>query len=82
MTDGRVREALEKVEEALHKALAAESAEHRHFHSSCFLLAPKIEAALRAAYDLGRADFRGFMDDDHNSDRGVTAGIEKLGEET
>ena len=44
-------------------------------------LAPKVEAALRAAYDKGYNDgvIEGWTDDD---DRGVTAGIEKLTEET
>ena len=49
--------------------------EHRDDYLT--VLAPKLEAALRAAYDAGREQ-EYWTDDD--SDRGVTAGIAKLAE--
>ena len=39
-------------------------------------LAPKVEAALRAAHEKGFSDALGGKFDDN--DRGVTAGVEKL----
>ena len=43
-------------------------------------IAVKVEAALRAAYEAGRLQKEMLAPHRANSDHGVTAGIEKLGE--
>ena len=78
-----VREALEKSVRPREEGESVVTHDFTRYLAELHLandLAPKIEAALRAAYLNGYSMAAGIHPANVNSDSGVTAGIEKLGE--